>query len=106
MPKEEIPRCWILVESGDPATSVLDAVLLARPLVVGLVTLAKGTHVHHEDVDLRFGVVLACHDRLFGGVHAADGRAVVMRRIARADALQEGEARGGASRRRGGGRPR
>ena len=68
---------------------------LAGTLVVRLVALAEGTHVHHEDVHLRLGVVLPGHDGFFGGVHAADRRAVVVGLVARADALQKGDLPGG-----------
>ncbi len=45
----------ILAQAGDSAAGVVDAVLFARPLIVGRVALAEGAHVHHEHVrpDLR-----------------------------------------------------
>ena len=69
----------------------MDAVAFPDPPVIGLVVLAEGAHVHHEDADLRLRIVLERHVGLLGRVHAAHGGAVVVFLIAGTDALQEGD---------------
>ena len=64
---------------------------LLRPVVILLEALAEGAQVHEEDVALQpFAEMLLGNDGFFRGIHAADGRAVIVLGIARTNALQEG----------------
>ena len=86
----QVLRLWIFLHRRDSAARILDAIFLARPAVILLVTLAEGTHIHHEHVHFGIGLVLDSHNRLFGGIHATHRRAIIVRLVARADALQKG----------------
>ena len=70
----------------------LDAALLGA-LVELVEALALGAHVHEEDLGLGLGHVVDGEHRLLVGEHAADARAVLVFLVARADALDEGDAR-------------
>jgi len=83
-------RGRVFVQGAETAARIAHAVAVARPLKVTPIALGEGAHVHHEDVHVQLWLVLLSHDRLFGGVHAAHRRAVVVALVARADALQEG----------------
>ncbi len=80
---------------GDGADE-LHAVLVAGAVDVAVELLAERPHVHAEDGDFKFPPVrvLQGDHRLFGGAHAADGRAVAgaAGRIAAAHALDERDA--------------
>ena len=64
---------WIFPEGAGAAARVFDAILFLRPLEIGPVPLGKGTHIHEENVDVQVGMVFLGNNRLFCGVHAADG---------------------------------
>ena len=61
-------------------------------LVEGVEALAHGAHVHEQDLALGPGKVILREHGLLGRVHAADAGAVVVLLVARADALDEGDA--------------
>ena len=82
----------VFLQGADPAARVLHVVAVARPLEVAPVALRKGSHVHHEHLDVQLRLVLLGHDGFFGGVHTAHRRAVVVALIPRADALQKRDA--------------
>ena len=81
----------ILFESRNPAAVVVNAQLLP-PLKVGIKAFAEGPHIDLEDVDLDARHMVQGEHRLFGGVHAADGGAIVVVFVPGTDALQEGDA--------------
>ena len=89
----EIARRGILLERRNARAMILDAVFGLRAVIIFLVALAERARVHKEHVALEcvaFGFgVLERHDGFFGGVHAAHRRAVIVRLIAAAHALQE-----------------
>ncbi len=60
--------------------------------VIGVKVLAKGAHVHLENVNLDAGHVFHGQHGFFGGVHAAYRRAIGMFLVSRTNALQEGDA--------------
>ena len=95
----KIVRAFDLLHRRRAAADEPDAELLG-PLVVGVESLAERAEVHEEDAALQPGLVLHRDDRLFGGVHAADGRAVVMVLVARTDALKKSDLLGVLSVRR------
>ena len=74
---------------------------LEGALVEGVEALALGAHVHEEDLGLGLGHVVDGQHRLLVGEHAADAGAVLVLLVARADALDEGDALRGARRRTG-----
>ena len=61
-------------------------------LVEGVEALAHGAHVHEKHLAVGAGQVVLSQHRLFGRVHAADARTVLVLLIAGADALDEGDA--------------
>ena len=71
--------------ANEPDTQLFGA------LVVGIEALAERAKIHEEDRALQARLVFHGDDRLFGRVHAADRRAVVVLFIARANALHEGD---------------
>ncbi len=79
---------------ADPAAGVFDAIFILGRAEIVQVPLGESPHIHHKDVDVQVGIMLLGDDRFFGGVHAADGRAVIVALVAAADALQEGDAPG------------
>ena len=89
VPQHQIAGLRIFLDGGYAAAEVAYAVALLRPAVISAVTLAEGARIHEEDGHFSFGIVFPGHDRFLGGVHAAHGRAIIVRLVARADALQE-----------------
>ena len=79
------------MDSGNTAVDIVDAMVLTRFAEVGAVFLVKGAFLHHEDgaVDVFAQPLLGQHC-FFCGVHAADGGAVAVILVARADTLQPG----------------
>ena len=89
--QDQVVGVGILFDLGDPAAGVLDAPQVLGLLKVGGVLFAKGPLVHDKDFALDARQPLLGQHRLLGGVHAADGRAVGVLLVARADALQPGD---------------
>ncbi len=90
IPNDQIVSLWIFMQLADAAARVVNAVPIARPFEVRPVAFAERTHIHHEDVHVQIGLMLFGDHRFLGRVHAAHRRAVIVRLIARADTLQEG----------------
>ena len=74
----------------DAAPLEADALVVRAP-VVGVEALAERPQVHLEDRGSHARHVLLRQHRLLRRVHAADGRAVGVLLVARADALEEGD---------------
>src|SRR3989304_8807740 len=90
--QEHVTGGGIFRHGRDTRARVVDAMAPLRLLVVQLLLLVEGAFVHGEDAALGVGDALPRQDRLLGGVHAADRRTVRIDLIARADALQPGDA--------------
>ena len=91
--EEDVLGAGVLFQRRDATASVLDAQLLAA-LEIGIEALAEGPHVHHEDLTFDAGHVLQGQHCFLGGIHAADGAAIVVVLVTGADALQEGDSFG------------
>ncbi len=92
IPDDQVAALRVLLYRRDAAADKTDAVSLFGPAVEIQIPLAEGPHVHQEDGHLGVRLVLYRHHRLFDGVDAADGRAIVVFLVAGADALDEGDA--------------
>ncbi len=68
----------VFLQPGNTAARVFDTFRFPGTLVVSLIVFAEGTHVHHEYTDFGILIVFQRHKGLFGRVHAAHGRAIVM----------------------------
>ena len=89
--KDDLFGLRVLAHHRDTAVVIDDAQFLP-PAVIGIKIFAKGAHVHLKDVNLYAGHVFHSQHGFFGGVHAADGGAIVVVLIAGAGALQKGDA--------------
>ena len=81
----------VLRYPGDHGADVPDPMLLAGPLVVGIKPLAEGPDVYVEDGGLDDRDMLFGNDGLFGGIHTADRRTVVVLMVPGSHALDEGD---------------
>ncbi len=71
---------------------MVDDAQLASSSIVGIEILAKGTHIHLENVNLYAGHVLHRQHAFFGSIHATDRRAIAVVLIPRTRALQKSDA--------------
>ena len=88
---DQVPSARDFLDLRHARTDIAHAEFL-RSAVILLEAFAEGAQVHEEDVALQaFAEMLFGDDGFFGGIHAADGRTVVVFEVARTDALQEGD---------------
>src|SRR3990172_3902213 len=88
---DQIAGMGNFAQGAHPAASIFNAVPVTGTLKITPISLRKGAHLHHQDVNLQTRVVLFGNDGLFSGVHAAYGRTIVMVPIATAHTLQKSD---------------
>src|SRR3990172_2924170 len=88
----EVFRLLQFLHTGRDRADITDAVFFLCPVYKTVEIFAVGPYIHEEDRRFQIVRVLLAHDRLFGGIHAAYGRAptVAAGGIPRTDTLYEG----------------
>ena len=76
---QSILRFRVLDDGMDSGSHEADAVIVPGPIVIFLEILPERPHVHKEDGGVQIpGGMLLCDDRLFDGVHTANGGTITV----------------------------